>query len=175
MSHTLILGGIRSGKSARAEQAALACSEPVVYVATARARDSEMVERVRRHRQHRPADWALVEEPLALGRVLREHAADAPCLLFDCMSLWLGQLLEAGDEALQSQITDFRAALPHYPGPVVIVSNEVGLGTIGMDPLTRRFTDELGWLNQALAAHCQRVELTAAGLPLVLKDESGGP
>ncbi|ASK35566.1 bifunctional adenosylcobinamide kinase/adenosylcobinamide-phosphate guanylyltransferase [Alcanivorax sp. N3-2A] len=169
MAHTLILGGIRSGKSAQAEQVARQSGGAVVYVATATAGDREMAERIRQHRQRRPARWSLVEEPLALGRVLRDHRAQYPCLLIDCMSLWLSNLLHAGDETMARERADFQHALDDYPGPVVIVSNEVGLGTIGMDPLTRRFTDQLGWLNQALAAHCQQVILVAAGLPLVLK------
>lgn len=171
MTHTLILGGIRSGKSAQAERAAAASGAPVLYLATATAGDTEMAERIRRHRQRRPADWGLVEEPLALAAVLRDHAPQAPCLLIDCMSLWLSNLLHAGESILQRELEDFLPALASYPGPVVIVSNEVGLGTIAMDPLTRRFVDRLGWLNQDLAQQCQRVLLVAAGLPVTLKGQ----
>lgn len=170
MTHTLILGGIRSGKSAQAERAAAASGAPVLYLATGAAGDTEMAERIRRHRERRPVDWGLVEEPLALAAVLRDHAHQAPCLLIDCMSLWLSNLLHAGESVLERELGDFRRALASYPGPVVIVSNEVGLGTIAMDPLTRRFVDRLGWLNQALAEHCQRVIFVAAGLPLTLKE-----
>lgn len=171
MTHTLILGGIRSGKSAQAEAAARASDSPVIYVATARAGDAEMAERIRRHRDRRPDHWSLVEEPLRLGHVLRAHAVaePPPCLLIDCMGLWLGQLLEDDESVLEAEIRDFRQALKDYPGPVVIVSNEVGLTPVAMDPLTRHFSDRLGWLNQDLAALCDRVELVAAGLPLTLK------
>lgn len=174
MTHTLILGGIRSGKSAHAEQAAIDSGRSVTYVATATSGDGEMAERIRAHRARRPDDWGLVEEPRALGRVLREHGERAPCLLIDCMSLWLNNLLEAGEDILETEIADFRQALADYPGPVVIVSNEVGLSTVAMDALTRRFTDRLGWLNQELAGQCHRVLLVAAGLPLTLKDETAG-
>ncbi|MBA4721791.1 MAG: bifunctional adenosylcobinamide kinase/adenosylcobinamide-phosphate guanylyltransferase [Alcanivorax sp.] len=169
MTHTLILGGIRSGKSAEAEQAAANSGRPVTYVATATAGDGEMRDRIERHRHRRPDHWGLVEEPLALGRVLREQAPVSPCLLIDCMSLWLSNLLHAGEERCQKERDDFLETLVEYPGPVVIVSNEVGLGIIGMDPLTRRFGDELGWLNQALAQRCQNVRLVVAGLSLDLK------
>ncbi|GAA3578900.1 bifunctional adenosylcobinamide kinase/adenosylcobinamide-phosphate guanylyltransferase [Marinobacter xestospongiae] len=171
-THALVLGGIRSGKSALAEQRATASGGPVTYIATATAGDGEMSERIRRHRQRRPADWGLVECPLALGAELTAQAqAGAPCLLIDCMSLWLSNLLHAGDEVFQREQAEFVDAVAAYPGSLVIVSNEVGLGTIGMDPLTRRFCDELGWLNQALAASCDQVVLTVAGLPMVLKGE----
>ncbi len=165
--HALVLGGIRSGKSLLAERLAAASRLPVVYVATAEALDDEMTERIRRHRQRRPQDWGLVEEPLDLAGVLDRHAGQAPCLLLDCMSLWLSNLLHA-DET-EPQIDAFAEALRRYPGAVVIVSNEVGLGTIGMDALTRRFADRLGLLNQELAALCDTVVLTVAGLPTYLK------
>lgn len=169
--HTLVLGGIRSGKTALAEQFAATASGDVVYVATATAGDAEMADRIRRHQQSRPAHWALAEEPLHLATVLADRAAapQAPLLLVDCMSLWLSNLLFAGEEVFGREREGFLAALERYPGSVVIVSNEVGLGTIGMDPLTRRFCDELGWLNQALAQRCERVVMSLAGLPLVLK------
>ncbi|MBZ2190383.1 bifunctional adenosylcobinamide kinase/adenosylcobinamide-phosphate guanylyltransferase [Alcanivorax sp. JB21] len=170
MQKTLILGGIRSGKSARAE--ALVRPHPkVAYVATATAGDEEMAARIDRHRARRPARWQLIEAPLSLGMVLREAAMmpEPPCLLVDCMSLWVSNLLHAGEAIFGRERDAFLQALTVYPAPVVIVSNETGLGTIGMDPLTRRFCDELGWLNQALAARCQSVELVMAGLSLPLK------
>lgn len=173
MRHCLVTGGIRSGKSALAERLVAASAGPVCYIATARAGDGEMAERIHHHRQRRPAAWDLVEEPAALGPVLDGLADDdAPTLLVDCMSLWLGQLLGDDDGAAWGSERDgFLAALGRYPGQVVIVSNEVGLGLIGMDPLTRRFADELGWLNQALAARCDTVVMAVAGLPQVLKGE----
>jgi adenosylcobinamide kinase/adenosylcobinamide-phosphate guanylyltransferase len=173
MTHSLILGGIRSGKSAHAEAAATHSGRAITYVATATAGDGEMAQRIREHQARRPQHWGLVEEPLTLGRVLREHSHKAPCLLIDCMSLWLNNLLEAGEPTAEREISDFRQALSDYPGPVVIVSNEVGLSTVAMDALTRRFIDRLGWLNQELARQCHQVLLVAAGLPLTLKDEAG--
>jgi adenosylcobinamide kinase / adenosylcobinamide-phosphate guanylyltransferase len=169
LGHALVLGGIRSGKSAMAESLSAAAGRAVVYVATAEAGDDEMVQRIRHHRERRPADWRLEEEPLDLDAVLQRHASAAPCLLIDCMSLWLSNLLHAGD--VDQGVSEFLAALEVYPGPVVIVSNEVGLGIIGMDALTRRFADRLGWLNQDLAARCETVVLSVAGMPVWLKGE----
>ena len=170
--HTLVLGGIRSGKTALAEAQAAALPQPVVYVATATADDDEMASRISRHQATRPQAWGLVEEPLNLAKVLQEHGQHnpTPCLLIDCMSLWLSNLLHGGGEQLQIQREAFLEQIEAYPGPLVIVSNETGLGTIGMDPLTRKFCDELGWLNQTLAQRCQRVVMAIAGLPLILKD-----
>lgn len=171
MTATLVLGGIRSGKSALAEQRIQEHGGPVVYVATATIDDLEMQERVRLHQLHRPSQWWLEEEPLALGSVLRSKALmnPAPSLLIDCMSLWVSNLLHAGDEVFTRERDGFLTALVRYPGHVVIVSNEVGLGIIGMDPLTRRFADELGWLNQALAKRCDEVMLSVAGIAQTLK------
>ena len=176
LKHTLITGGIRSGKTALAEQLAMASDAPVTYIATATAGDDEMTARIRRHQAQRPGDWGLIEAPVGLGQALEEVTAGngrPPCLLIDCMSLWLSNLLHAGEQPFNSERKAFLAALRQYPGEVIIVSNEVGLGTIAMNPLTRRFCDELGWLNQALAQHCHRVMMSVAGLPLVLKDTAG--
>jgi len=167
----LVLGGIRSGKTALAERLASDTNNPVVYLATATAGDDEMRARIQRHQQLRPADWGLEEEPLALGQVLAVHAnaQSAPCLLVDCMSLWLSNVLHAGEATFSREREAFLMQVDRYPGELVIVSNEVGLGTIGMDPLTRRFADELGWLNQSLAKLCDKVVMSVAGLPMVLK------
>ena len=171
MTHSLILGGIRSGKSSLAERLVSEQPDPVVYVATATAGDGEMSERIRRHQRRRPVSWGLVEEPVELGSLLNRQAtlSPPPCVLIDCMSLWVSNLLHAGDALFVREKESFLTALAGYPGSVVIVSNEVGLGTIGMDPLTRRFADELGWLNQALAKKCDRVVMSVAGIALTLK------
>ncbi|MFC4260793.1 bifunctional adenosylcobinamide kinase/adenosylcobinamide-phosphate guanylyltransferase [Marinobacter lacisalsi] len=168
---TLVLGGVRSGKSSLAEQLAVEVAGPVVYLATATAGDDEMARRIARHQDQRPSDWGLVEEPVDLAAVLSAKGAQspAPCLLVDCMSLWVSNLLHIAQSRFSEHRQGFLDALVDYPGEVIIVSNEVGLGIIGMDPLTRRFADELGWLNQALASRCDRVLMSVAGLQLTLK------
>ncbi|TGN39559.1 bifunctional adenosylcobinamide kinase/adenosylcobinamide-phosphate guanylyltransferase [Marinobacter confluentis] len=167
----LVLGGIRSGKTALAESMVSESGLPVVYVATATAGDEEMAARIKRHQDSRPAGWGLCEAPVELGSALERLNGDPepPQLLIDCMSLWLSNLLCADDDVFTRERAAFLDAVQTYSGSLVIVSNEVGLGTIGMDPLTRRFCDELGWLNQALAQACDRVVMSVAGLPLVLK------
>lgn len=167
---SLILGGARSGKSALAERLATATALDVVYVATAERRDGEMNDRIAHHQARRPTHWISIEEPLALASVLREHARDERCVLVDCLTLWLSNLLGHADvsrvEAERNALLD---ALPDLRGEIVFVSNEVGLGVVPLGELTRRFVDEAGRLHQLLAAQCERVIFVAAGLPLVLK------
>ncbi len=165
-----ILGGARSGKSAFAQRQAQASGLNVIYLATAQAFDAEMTERIARHRAERPADWGLVEEPLALAAALRSHAAPDRCLLVDCLTLWLSNLLAAGDDRLSAEISDLLQTLPTLPGHVLLVSNEVGQGIVPANPLARRFRDEAGWLHQAIADCCNRTTFVIAGLPLTLKD-----
>lgn len=178
----LILGGARSGKSRLAETLAMESGERVVYIATAQSGDGEMAQRITHHRERRPAHWGCVEEPLHLAATLASQAAPGVCLLVDCLTLWLSNLLFTGVAATQAEAGQaldcpvFRGetealftALPTLPGRIILVSNEVGCGIVPMHPVSRRFADEQGRLNQRLAAVCERVTLVAAGLPLVLK------
>lgn len=167
---TLILGGARSGKSALAERLATASGHEVVYIATAQAHDAEMAARIAHHRAQRPAHWLSVEEPMALAAALEAHARPGRCVLVDCLTLWLSNLLGAPDsERFKQEHDALLHLLPSLKGQVLMVSNEVGLGVIPMGELTRRFVDEAGRLHQALAAQCERVLFVAAGLPLPLK------
>jgi adenosylcobinamide kinase / adenosylcobinamide-phosphate guanylyltransferase len=168
--HTLILGGARSGKSALAERLAGDSRLEVIYVATAQARDGEMSERIAHHRSRRPEAWSLVEEPFALADVLRAQARVDRCILVDCLTLWLSNLLGDDDPIRFERERDaLLDTLSSLPGELLMVSNEVGLGIVPMGELTRRFVDEAGRLHQALAARCGRVLFVAAGLPLALK------
>lgn len=170
--HELILGGARSGKSRLAERLAHESGHEVVYIATSQAPDGEMSARIRAHRDRRPAQWALVEEPLALARVLGEQASAQRCLLVDCLTLWLTNLLLLDDDARLARERDaVLACLPKLPGRVILVSNETGLGVVPLGELTRRYVDEAGLLHQAIAERCQRVVFTVAGLPMTLKGD----
>ena len=168
----LILGGARSGKSGLAERRAAASGLRVTYVATARALDAEMAERLRRHRQRRPGDWGLEEEPLALAAGLTRIAAPGRCLLVDCLTLWLSNLLAEGDERAAREQEALLEILPALPGHLILVSNEVGQGIVPDNALARRFRDQAGVLHQALGEVCERVTFTVAGLPWELKNES---
>lgn len=167
---TLILGGARSGKSALAEKLADESGRDVVYIATAQAGDQEMAARIAHHRARRPAQWLCVEEPLSLAAVLREQARTGRCLLVDCLTLWLSNLLGDADAGRFAQERALLLdVLPHLPGDVLMVSNEVGLGIVPMGELTRHFVDEAGRLHQSIAALSERVLFVAAGLPFALK------
>lgn len=166
----LILGGARSGKSRLAERLAADSDLAVTYIATSQALDGEMAARIVHHRQRRPAHWALVEEPLQLARVLREQAGAQRCLLVDCLTLWLTNLLMLEDPArLAAERDAFLECLGELPGRVILVSNETGLGVVPLGELTRRYVDEAGWLHQAVAERAERVTFMVAGLPMILK------
>ena len=179
MTATLVLGGARSGKSAYAERLAIASGRDVVYIATARAGDSEMAQRIAHHRSSRPAHWTTVEETMALGAAITQWSTPANVVLVDCLTLWLSNVLfsdifpDTGPVTLPQLFHDERTALldglASARGDVVLVSNEVGMGIVPMGAVTRAFVDEQGRLNQAVAAACDRAVFVAAGLPLVLK------
>lgn len=189
---TLVLGGARSGKSHFAEQLATdhaaATRGPVTYIATARhdaePADEEMEVRIALHRARRPADWTLVEEPVHLADALYAHARHDGCILVDCVTLWLNNLL-FGDHreypehgvitpppAFTEEIDALMTALPMLPGHVILVSNEIGFGVVPMGAITRFYVDELGRLNQKLAAAADRVRLLVAGIAVAIKDPS---
>jgi adenosylcobinamide kinase/adenosylcobinamide-phosphate guanylyltransferase len=166
----LILGGVRSGKSRLAEKLALAVNKPVTYIATATAVDGEMQDRIRLHQKNRPSDWALVEEPIALAGVIKIHANPNCCLLIDCLTLWMTNLLCADDETIfRHEIDGFLQELAGANGDIILVSNETGLGVVPMGELSRRFCDETGILHQSVAGLCDRVIMVVAGLPQILK------
>jgi adenosylcobinamide kinase/adenosylcobinamide-phosphate guanylyltransferase len=166
---TLILGGARSGKSALAEKLARNGGREVVYVATAEAGDDEMRTRIAHHRARRPPEWSCVEEPLALTAALEAHARADRTILVDCLTLWLSNVLHAGDARFESERAALLHALPKLSSEILLVSNEVGLGVVPMGELSRRFVDEAGRLNQSIAAVAERVLFVAAGLPVALK------
>lgn len=169
----LILGGVRSGKSRLAERRAQESGLTIVYVATATAGDEEMRSRIEEHRKRRPADWVTIEEPRALPQAVRKQAGKDRCVLIDCLTLWLTNLLcTPTPQELEQQRAELVTVVKEVPGHVIMVSNETGLGIVPIDALSRRFSEEAGLLHQDLARICDRVTFVAAGLPLLLK---GGP
>ena len=176
-----IVGGQKSGKSRRAEQCAgewLAAdaSHRAVLIATAQAWDAEMHARIARHQADRAARWPglqTVEEPLDLADAIGRLSQPQTLLVVDCLTLWLTNLsMPAQGVATPPApcIAALLQALQSAPGPVVLVSNEIGLGVIPLGAEVRHFVDTLGQLNQAVAACCPRATLMAAGLPLHLKE-----
>ena len=166
---SLILGGARSGKSARALELAPA---PHVFIATAEALDGEMEARIRAHQAERGPDWGLAEAPLELADAIRAHAGEGVTLLVDCLTLWLSNLMHH-ERDVEAETEALIAALAGVPGRVVLVSNEIGMGLSPMNALGRAFRDAQGRLNQRIAAVADHVEFVAAGLPLTLKGSPG--
>lgn len=171
-SVTLVLGGVRSGKSRLAQQIAER-AERVTFVATAERRDDpEMHAKIERHRSDRPQNWITVEEPIQLGHTIREAGRNSDVLLIDCLTLFASNLLEAyGEDAagLQEEIDQLCMTLKTAPCSVVLVSNEVGSGVVPAYELGRRFRDLVGEINQRVASVADTVLLMVAGLPFPLK------
>jgi adenosylcobinamide kinase/adenosylcobinamide-phosphate guanylyltransferase len=162
---TLVLGGARSGKSRFAESLARQHGGPRTYIATAEAFDDEMRQRIAKHREQRAGDgWQTIEATLDPAAVLpREGLA-----LLDCVTVWLGNLMHHGRD-LRTEVAKLCATLETCPAEVILVSNEVGLSIVPENAMARRFRDEQGLANQALAAIADNVYFIAAGLPLNLK------
>jgi adenosylcobinamide kinase/adenosylcobinamide-phosphate guanylyltransferase len=171
LATTLVLGGARSGKSAFAEQLIGDSGLARIYLATATAGDDEMRSRIAHHRVQRGDGWTTVEEPLALVDALTREATLGRAVLVDCLTLWLSNLMlaERDFEMEARRLARFLNAAKH---PVVLVSNEVGLGLVPETPLGRSFRDAQGRLNQVVAATVPNVVFIAAGLPLWLKRSS---
>jgi adenosylcobinamide kinase / adenosylcobinamide-phosphate guanylyltransferase len=168
---TLLLGGARSGKSALAVRLAVASDRSVVFLATAEARDDEMAERIRRHRDARPSAWTTVEVPLALGDALRDLAPDE-CVVLDCLSLWVSNEMEAGahDDAIEAEARSVAGTLASRSAPAVVISNEVGLGIVPVNELARRYRDVLGRVNVAFAEASDAAYFVVAGRALPLEE-----
>lgn len=168
---TLVLGGIKSGKSRYAEKLAAEHTERVMVIATAQAADTAMAVRIEHHKANRNPHWRTVEEPLHLQQALQSAQAEpVDTVLIDCLTLWLTNLLLHPDAKLwQRESEAFIAAMQNYPGNLIMVSNENSMGIVPVGELTRRFCDEAGRLHQRLAASCDQVVLLVAGLPQQLK------
>lgn len=168
----LIVGGCRSGKSRLAQQVADNGFAAKTYLATMRhSSDEELKARIDIHQQDRGNDWHTIEEPLAIGPIIRDFRAEDGVLLIDCLTMWLTNLLLDGssDGAIKEMVDEFVADIDQCQGALILVSNEVGMGIVPADSLARRFRDLAGFLNQRAAACCNNVVLVAAGLPLTLK------
>ncbi len=176
MAIHLVLGGARSGKSAHAEKLAKESGLPVTYIATAQIYDDEFRARVAHHQARRPKDWHLIEAPHHLTDALEtnNHAGVGQCIIVDCLTLWLAQCICpdcAPPEGVswEAERENFLATLPELQGEIILVSNEVGMGIVPLGEINRRFQDEQGRLNQAVARIADTVTFVAAGLPLKLK------
>ena len=165
---TFVLGGARSGKSSYAEKLVENSGLQPVYLATGRAFDKEMESRISIHRDRRGSEWQTVEEPLDLVGALEKHAGHDRFVLVACLTLWITNLMMA-ERNIATETNTLIAALRQLSGPVVFVSNEVGLGIVPENRMAREFRDHAGFLHQAVASVADEVYFLAAGLPLKMK------
>jgi adenosylcobinamide kinase / adenosylcobinamide-phosphate guanylyltransferase len=165
---TLVLGGARSGKSRYAESLVLRSGLQPVYLATGEPLDDEISVRIAEHRRRRDERWRTVEEPLALAETLERESRRNRCVLVDCLTFWLANLLTA-ERDIAAAISRLAECIPDLPGPLVLVANEVGLGIVPDHPLGRDFRDHAGLLNQRIAALAETVRFVVAGIPIQIK------
>lgn len=164
----LVLGGARSGKSAFAERLVAETGLSRHYIATGRAWDDEMRQRIAKHREDRGEGWETYEEPLALAARIKDVAREDRAVLVDCLTLWVTNLmLEERD--IEAEFASLTEAIAAAPGRLVFVSNEVGLGIVPENRMAREFRDHAGRLHQQVAALVPEVYFVAAGLPLKMK------
>lgn len=180
--HTLVLGGAKSGKSSLALEIgkkflcqgggrAKRIDAPGLFIATAQAGDAEMMKRIQLHKQERGPEWRTVEEPVHITAVMEQQQRDVSVILIDCLTLWLSNLMYHLPNELQHHTNLLCSVLEKISTPVILVSNEVGLGVVPVSPDGRSFRDSAGKLHQELAKRCSTVIFTVAGLPLYLKGE----
>jgi adenosylcobinamide kinase/adenosylcobinamide-phosphate guanylyltransferase len=164
----LVLGGARSGKSRYAQARAEAFDLELIFIATAQAFDEEMHDRIARHREDRGPRWRTVEEPVNLAEAIIANSSPGTLILVDCLTLWASNLMLAHHDVSAASET-LSDAISIAAGPLVFVSNEVGLGIVPDNPLARCFRDHAGRLNQRVAASVSEVVMTISGIPLVLR------
>jgi adenosylcobinamide kinase/adenosylcobinamide-phosphate guanylyltransferase len=172
----LVGGGARSGKSSFAERWVKQRHAAAIYIATAEAGDEEMRARIERHRADRGSFWQTIEEPHALTDALREQQAQNQCVLVDCLTLWLSNLLLHPDHDADRETETLAPLLQDWTGPdLVLVTNEVGCGIVPDNALAREFRDLAGRLNQRVAEAADEVYWTVFGQPLRIKPWGGAP
>ncbi len=189
MGHlTLITGGARSGKSSFAEQQILLCGEKIAYIATAHPFDREMEDRIARHKEQRPSAWQTFEEPLAPSRIIRQHASGFDGILLDCLTVmttniilqesdvdWQNPSIEIFNDIelrILQEIELLLEVAESFPGHLFVVTNEVGLGIVPDNPLSRFFRDCSGRVNQKMAAAANEVYFVVSGLPMQIKGQA---
>jgi len=169
-----ILGGAKSGKSSFALNVCNSLNKKRIFLATAQALDQEMEERIRRHQVERGSGWRTIEESLKVAETIGSMDSKDTVILLDCLTLWLNNLyMEHGEdqEAIDKAIEKLARQLADIRGAVVVVSNEVGMGIVPDNQLSRRYRDMAGYTNQRIAHLAGKVVVVLAGIPLVLKDE----
>jgi adenosylcobinamide kinase/adenosylcobinamide-phosphate guanylyltransferase len=166
-----VTGGCRSGKSRFALDYANKHFKNKIFLATAPALDDEMKKRIKAHQEARGPEWAAIEEQTEIAKAVATVKTNYEVILLDCMTLWLSNLIMAGEQESQifSKTEAFIEAIQKIPQSVIIVSNEVGYGVVPVNDIARQFRDVMGTVNQRLAASADVVVWTIAGLPQIIK------
>ncbi len=178
MKSTLITGGARSGKSQFAQELALKSGGDVLFVATAEAGDEEMKKRIEAHRKARPSTWQTLEVTTHVGRRIALNIRQVQTVIIDCVTLLINNIFQRHDEAVEAalieeevtaEINELVYCIEQSDARFIIVSNEVGLGLVPADKVSRLYRDLLGRVNQVLARHSDQVYLMVAGVPVAIK------
>jgi len=170
MIKSLILGGVRSGKTRYAQHRAIKSGLPVRLIVTGQALDAEMAERIKKHQASRPENWEVIEVPLDLPENILKACHPKVCVIVDCLTLWLSNYLCQRPESFEKASHTLLEAVDQANGTLFLVSNEVGFGIVPDNALARRFRDEAGRLHQQLGQRCNEIKLIVAGQSLSLKD-----
>ena len=178
----LIIGGARSGKSSFAQELAVKLGEPILFVATAEAKDEEMRRRIEAHKRSRPTLWNTLEAVTSVGSQIRQSVGQARVVIVDCVTLLVNNILcqhmngadekmdtEVIEQGVTDEITQLIDCMNNSEASFIVVTNEVGTGLIPASAMARLYRDLLGKANQRLAQHADRVYLMVAGLPLQVK------
>jgi adenosylcobinamide kinase/adenosylcobinamide-phosphate guanylyltransferase len=176
----LITGGARSGKSRLAQELALKAGGPVLFVATAEAGDEDMKERIKRHRLNRPADWRTLEVTTHLGRHITQNTGKARTVIIDCVTLLVSNVFQEYEgvtdaalleKAVVAEIEGLIKCIKRSDARFIIVTNEVGLGIVPAERVSRLYRDFLGMANRLLAENADEVIFMAAGIPVTIKND----
>jgi adenosylcobinamide kinase/adenosylcobinamide-phosphate guanylyltransferase len=178
LKSTLITGGSRSGKSRMAQELARKAGGPVLFVATAEAGDEEMKQRIEAHRKNRPADWTTLEVTTHIGRKITANIGRAKMVIIDCITLLINNIFQQHEgtadtlleKAVEAEIKELISCIKHSSARFIIVTNEVGLGIVPADGVSRLYRDLLGKANQMLAEHIDEVIFMVAGIPVIIKE-----
>ena len=166
-----VTGGCRSGKSRYALHYANQRFSKKLFLATCEVLDGEMAQRVENHKKVRGPEWRTLEEPIEIVNTIRKHGDDAEVILIDCLTLWLYNLLMKWDNDLKiiDETEKLIEIIKQSPASLILVSNEVGMGIVPADPLSRRYRDLLGTMNQRVAEALDTVIFMVSGIPIFLK------
>ena len=187
LENTLIIGGARSGKSNYAQELALKCPQPVLFVATAEANDEEMRQRIEEHKKVRPSTWRTLEVTTHIGNRICQEIGEMQTVIVDCVTLLVNNIfsryfnssMELGDATIVekeviAEISELVDCISQVDARFIIVTNEVGLGIVPAISMSRLYRDLLGRANQILAQHTDEVYLMVAGLPVKIKPTRAG-